>query len=403
MLKINTRYLSILKHRFDEQISESDILAWLYNFEEEDWESALILLNNICYYSEKRCCAILEYGLSTILKECSDLPIFFLPIGGIGKSGGVMAYYIKKIMGKPKVQYSFVADINFKYNNIPCAVVLLDDFIGSGNSAITLYQRISVNIPQNSKCFCLCVAYMEKAENKLTENGITILGEKHLPAFTSRHSVFGYPPKMKRIRNFALKYGELLYKKKQYSPGMKLYIGPLGYANSQSLVCFEHTTPNNTLPILWESKKRADNQENWVPLFPRKLFDRIKNDSFERMKYQWASISQKLNYGTIHRLFNDYKKNTLHLLGLLHCLYYNRSLAYTCVLLEITAEELNQLKQNAIEKGLLTEIGLLSEEGKTIYERIKKEEFKVDSLVYYQINVQNDVYLPQEFLGLSRN
>ena len=77
MLKINTRYLSILKHRFDEQISESDILAWLYNFEEEDWESALILLNNICYYSEKRCCAILEYGLSTILKECSDLPIFF--------------------------------------------------------------------------------------------------------------------------------------------------------------------------------------------------------------------------------------------------------------------------------------------------------------------------------------
>lgn len=69
-------------------------------------------------------------------------------------------------------------------------------------------------------------------------------------------------------------------------------------------------------------------------------------------------------------------KNTLHLLGLLHCLYYNRSLAYTCVLLEITAEELNQLKQNAIEKGLLTEIGLLSEEGKTIYERIKKKNLK---------------------------
>lgn len=77
MLKINTRYLSILKHRFDEQISESDILAWLYNFEEEDWESALILLNNICYYSEKRCCAILEYGLSTILQRMFRLTNIF--------------------------------------------------------------------------------------------------------------------------------------------------------------------------------------------------------------------------------------------------------------------------------------------------------------------------------------
>lgn len=33
MIKINPQFLSILKHRFDEQVSESDIIAWLYNFE----------------------------------------------------------------------------------------------------------------------------------------------------------------------------------------------------------------------------------------------------------------------------------------------------------------------------------------------------------------------------------
>ena len=67
MIKINPQFLSILKHRFDEQVSESDILAWLYNFEEKDWEAALILLNNVSYYSDNRCCNVLESGLSKIL------------------------------------------------------------------------------------------------------------------------------------------------------------------------------------------------------------------------------------------------------------------------------------------------------------------------------------------------
>lgn len=41
MLKIDTEVLVTLRHLFDEQISEADILAWLYNFEENDWGTAL--------------------------------------------------------------------------------------------------------------------------------------------------------------------------------------------------------------------------------------------------------------------------------------------------------------------------------------------------------------------------
>ena len=50
MLKIDTQVLVTLRHRFDEQISEADILAWLYNFEESDWETALTLLNQVSFY-----------------------------------------------------------------------------------------------------------------------------------------------------------------------------------------------------------------------------------------------------------------------------------------------------------------------------------------------------------------
>lgn len=404
MTKVNTRFLSILKHRFDEQVSESDILAWLYNFEEKDWEAALILLNNVSYYSDNRCCNVLESGLSKILDECKNLPIVFFPIGGIGKSGGVMAYYINKLMKSIQRDWKFASNDEYDYKETPHAVILLDDFIGSGCSALTLYNKVSVNIPNGSKVFCLCIACMQKGCEKLKSNNIEIYGDVHIPAFARRKSIFGYPSRMKPIKEFALKYGELLYKKKAYSPQMKLYIGPLGYANCQSLVCFGHTTPNNTLPILWESKKRTDNNVQWTPIFPRKLFDRTKRDEmFYRKKYHWASIAQKISGGVIDRLFNDYSKETLSFIGLLHCRYHHRSDAYTCILLEITFKELETLEQKAETQGLLTDKKELTEYGANIYKKIREQEFKKIPLIDFQINTQKTLYLPDEFLGLSRN
>lgn len=405
MIKINPQFLSILKHRFDEQVSESDIIAWLYNFEEKDWETALILLSNVSYYSDNRCCNILESGLNRILNECENLPIVFFPIGGIGKSGGVIAYYIKKIMDSLKHKdWEFATSDNYDYKNTPHIVVLLDDFIGSGKSAVTLYDGVSGNVPNGSKVFCLCIACMQKGYEKLRTKSIETYGDIHLPAFIRRKSIFGYPSRMKPIKEFAMKYGELLYRRRRYTPQMDLYIGPLGYANCQSLVCFDHTTPNNTLPILWGSKKRADNDVRWTPIFPRKLFDRTRRDeAFYRRKYHWASIAQKISGGKIDRIFNNYSKETLSFLGLLHCKYYHRSNAYTCILLEITFDELRILEQKAEDEGLLTDKKELTQYGANVYKKIREQEFKKISLVDFQINTQKNVYLPKEFLGLSRN
>ena len=404
MIRVNTDLLTALRHRFDEQVTEAEILSWLYNFDEDDWETALILLNHISYYSDKRCCNILENGIKTIANQNNGLKIVFFPIGGIGKSGGVMAYYIKKLMPRfGQIGWVF-ADPEYDFSDTPHCIVLLDDFIGSGRSAKTLLDSFSDRIPQGSQIFCLCVAYMRKAGDILKTFCEDIFGDEHLPAFSRRHSIFGYPPRMKTIRDFALKYGTLLHPKRPYTPGMNLYIGPLGYANCQSLICFDHTTPNNTLPILWESKLRNDNRRKWAPLFPRKLFDRTKrDDSFERMKYKWISISQKINIGPVERLFNDYSKSSIQLLGLLHCYHHHRSDMYACTLLEITVRELEELRRRALDQGLLTEAGMLSEEGKSVYEKIRKEEFRATPLVEYQIDAQNSIYLPNKFLGLSRN
>lgn len=89
MLKVNPHILITLRHRFAEQVSEADILAWLYNFDEADWAVALTLLNQVSFYSETRCADVLEDGLKRIIDKHRGMPIVIYPIGGVGKSVGV--------------------------------------------------------------------------------------------------------------------------------------------------------------------------------------------------------------------------------------------------------------------------------------------------------------------------
>ena len=333
---------------------------------------------------------------------CPNLPIVFLPVGGVGKSGAVMAYYIKKVI-KERKEWLF-SDSSYDFKQQPHVVILLDDFLGTGNSALELFNKVKASIPAKSKSFCLCVAYMKKAQNLLERNGLKIMGDLYLPAFVNRHSVFGYPPRMKIVREFAIKYGSILYPKQNYWKGMKLYIGPLGYANCQSLVCFQHTTPNNTLPILWASKQRLDSKRKWVPLFPRNQWDRINRDqTFERKKYHWLSILQKKYLCDKFQPFQSYNKLSIQMLGLLYAKYHLRSEYQICSFLEITQSHLDALQQDAMRLGLLDSLGMLTLEGKNIYLDIRKHELEKVSLIENRSNTKNVVYLPKEFLGLSRD
>lgn len=405
MKRLNPSILSILKHRFDEQVSEADILEWLYNFEEQDWDAALILLNQVTFYSEYRMSSILEANLNRIVELFPKAEILICPIGGIGKSGGVMAYIVKKLMRSLGTNNWIFYDEQTTIENKPYKVVLLDDFVGTGSSAMSLYEELKIKMPVNSKWFCLSVACMERGAKRLEDNGIEVFSDVHKPAFSYRSSVFGYPDRMKPIKVFAEKYGSLLYHKKPYSKGMELYIGPLGYGNCQALVAFDHTTPNNTLPILWESKKKRDSHERWKPLFPRKIYDRAnRQNDFERRKYLWLSIAMKLTSGRMIRPFNDYSHETTLLLGLLFCKVQRRSVAYTCVMLEVNQQKFEEISKKAEAYGFLDRNGNLTEDGRLLYKRIRKDESKK---MYFETDIPLagvDVkpYVPNEFLGVTR-
>ena len=405
MIRVNPSILTTLRHRFDEQVFEADILDWLYNFEEQDWWVALTLLNQVTFYSEHRMSEILEDGLTNIKGNNPQEKIIICPIGGIGKSGGVMAYMVKKLMGRIcKGGWAFY-DENTEISKKPVKVVMLDDFVGTGGSALKLYGELTGKMPVGSKYYCLCVACMERGSTRLEGKGIEVYGDRHKPAFACRQSVFGYPPKMKPIKAFAEKYGSLLYPQKPYIKGMDLYIGPLGYGNCQALVTFDHTTPNNSLPILWESKWRSDRHERWKPLFPRRLYDRTKRqDDFERRKYHWLSIAMKLTAGQVVRPFNDYSREATLLLGLLFCKVQRRSDAYICVMLEVTQQVLKSISLKAKSWGLFDNKGNVTEAGRQLYKRIRKEESKKMDFVTImpEANYVAKPYIPKQFLGISR-
>lgn len=405
MKKVNPYILKTLKHRFDEQVSEADILGWLYNFEEQDWEAALTLLNQVTFYSEQRMSDKLEAGLRDIVPDLPQNEILICPIGGIGKSGGVMAYLVQKLMGRfSKASWKFYEE-GKPLKDEPYKVVLLDDFVGTGASALKLYEELKSRIPVGSKYYCLCVACMERGARRLEEDGFTVKGDIHKPAFAYRQSVFGYPVRMKPIKTFAEKYGGLLYPKKTYTKGMGLYIGPLGYGNCQALVAFDHTTPNNTLPILWEGKLRDDRHERWKPIFPRRLYDRTKcQNDFERRKYLWLSIAMKLTAGKVVKPFNDYSRESTLLLGLLFCKMQRRSEAYTCVMLEVVQQELSRIVAKAQTIGLIDDKNNVTEEGRQLYKRIRKEEsMSIGFVTNVPVaNADTKPYVPKEFLGVSR-
>ncbi len=120
-------------------------------------------------------------------------------------------------------------------------------------------------------------------------------------------------------------------------------------------------------------------------------------------KYKWISIAQKISQGHINRLFNDFGRESIQLIGLLHGKYHKRSDSYICLLLEITHKQYEQLCKNAVQKNLLRKDGMLTDEGMRTYTSIRKKEFEAKPLVIDMIKEKEHVYIPYKFLGISRN
>ena len=390
--------------KFGYAVTEYEVFRWLRNFDENEWVYALNVLDKVAYYSSDRIDETLEYWIKKLIETYKDKSISILPSGSVGKSGNVMAYHAKKVLETihlSKTKPSLLRLDDIKSVSEGSVLVLLDDFSGTGTSIAEFYKNnVKCQTENKNLIYCaLTVAYMDKAKEFLMkECGIIIYGDVYKPAFIRRGSIVGYERNMIPIRNFCFIKGKNLMstkKNKNYKP--------LGYDNSQSLICFEHTTPNNSLPILWFEGIIPGTSTKWNAIFPRFAKSRIDRGRRLRLCANfWLSAMQKMNLNNIDWSLH-HTTDSLRLISLVAQKYHHKSDFYIAQTLGLSISDLEEITKLGKDKGLIDEQGGLTSKAKSIYEEIRKKDKILENDIRQQMSNINteSVYVPKSFRGLS--
>jgi len=218
-------------------------------------------LSNFKYYSSQKVndlVQILHSKISDYLKVESE-SIWFIPVGYVAKSGGIVAYFYKKNNNIKQDRIISLKDLENAVSDKSMNIVFLDDFIGSGHQAASLWnvvEPLCKNKYSKPVIFASLVGY-EKGINYLNKySEFKVINSEVLPSSLSPLSedsvIFENEEDRQKSISILRRYGESLFPDH-----------PFGYAQCALLVGFFYSTPTNTLPIFWAYKS------NWKPLLPR--------------------------------------------------------------------------------------------------------------------------------------
>lgn len=399
--------------RLRHSVSALQVVNWLHNFYPYEWDKALRVLETIKYYSSDEMLDEYNACLNKLLDETPlSKAIFVLGSSKPGKSSWPMLYLVgktscvRKKNSRIQVLYT-LGDLQAQGLKDGDILVLVDDFIGTAGTALNFYnERLRehlLNDSPNIKLVFLCVAYLEGADQFIKKHipNSTVIGSPHSKVFSSRGSPFGYRPKMIPIRHFCYKYAE---KRKLFinwdSKKNKRISHPLGFERSQALIVFEHTVPNNTLPIIWSSKN------NWIPLYPRVGDDRIKQSKAIKQEGRyWISVARKLNLIDFSEVEpkSVYSRLNYQMLSVLRMKKTGAQVPKILQSLGIGNSTFKDIIQEGIQKGIFTPQGEITEKGDEVYTKIVRN---ARSLMRESRSSPVDItkqalggYVPKRFLG----
>lgn len=407
--EIEKRIEDIVSVRFYNQITPYDVIRWLFNFDDEDVELAIQLLEHVVFLRDDDVKGRLY---EQILKLPNDTRKHIVPLGKPGKSGAAISYWIHGLMKRNDLQCmnfhsSVEAFISYRnsvaWETLNDVVVYVDDFIGSGGSvvdALSLEEHIVrpevLSDAYSGRLYVIAAIVMDNGYSKISQDisGAIILGDLHCKGFDPHRKVFGSYFKTKAVREMCYKYGEQLYKD-----------CPLGYKNTQSLVLMQHSSPNNTVPVLW-----SDNQyqgRNWIPLVPRNNILKIKRAYTDRTSVcRWLSCLKKIivggsEYVDFSLLFT---KSNFNLVFILICLIRRKSEAFIYNIMGISLVEMDSLWQKGIDKKIWDSkhkpTSLALNEYKDAIKRYKllrdegMQEFRI-------LDEKDNIYIPETFRGVK--
>ena len=244
---------------------DSILENWLSQFSKKERPLLMELLKNFYYYTEKAIDKkVVNLHEIFLIKNGNDLSnVLFTKIPkeyGVANSDLIFTSYWFNNNIKGYASYDVIRDYLEK-NVIPEKLVIIDDYIGSGDTIIEALQKMFSIAPelQNSKLFVLVIhvsfSGIKKLNDYVVKKGLDldfIYLEKTDKAFQEDYIFSKIDAKLKKEE----------YKKICECKSVCKKI-VLGYKDIQSLVAFNKTTPNNTLGLFWHSA------ENFVALFRR--------------------------------------------------------------------------------------------------------------------------------------
>ena len=273
-------------------LTEDRVRTWLEQFgPAKNQELALCLLKRLKsrgYFDEASMHAMSKtvHGMMltefTNAKEFAQLiekrrvkNVFVSTFDGDGRSGSRVLHLYRNANSLPSPSVGSMEDaVRFVDNQAKkdrgCAVVFVDDFIGTGGSCIDGLQR-----------------FVEKMDSGGVGRKRVIVGVAALVGF--RHGVEAVRNN-EHVECYVAASEELGPEERAFAPGVGTFdtendrlaaeklcrvIGavlepkqPLGYGGCEALVCFGHRCPNNTLPVFYKDGVRYQGRE-WIPLFRR--------------------------------------------------------------------------------------------------------------------------------------
>lgn len=295
-----TKIENVVAHLYH-RVSFGNIVKWLENFAEEDRDIALHLLGYMNLFTSDRIYLSLRNSLDKILRETKKGKIKIISVRKInknsegtagGQSGDLIAYYARKVaesVCKQRIKVIREEDLKGLKQTKKYKIVLIDDIFGTGDTFINYYNHIKTLIAPNWEIAALAVAYMPQAEKKINRRRIKVYGEPIISIFQAiREAGMKDSTNESIYKKLSIKYGKKLYKAKDGN------IKTLGYKNSQALIVFEYGVPNNTLPIIWSSKKENKKGIDWFPVFARNINDRLdKKRRYKNESKRWFFMAFK--------------------------------------------------------------------------------------------------------------
>jgi hypothetical protein len=248
---------------FGEAVSDEVVADWLNQFEPEERDVAEQLLVHFRFYGFAQISAALRELHAKILAATRDLAssTWYVPVGYVAKSGSLIAYFYKIQNEVTQESFILISDLKNISSDRASTIVFLDDYIGTGHQAAQVwnaFRSLNPRLAEEATVIFAAIVAMRRGVEYLSQMTgfrvivVDVIEESDLP-LAAQSSIFPADGDRARARTILEKYGARLRPK-----------GPLGYGNSQGLLGFIYSTPNNTLPIFWST------ESGWKPLLPHK-------------------------------------------------------------------------------------------------------------------------------------